>query len=277
MSEHHSGDMGPLADLSEEGGFSPSWTDETEDAAASAAAARIRTLIKVQEKAKAKVWDRYMQIAAEFGRISLAAMRRTGCNDRLHAGRAYNEEYSRLLRANKLDDNVATKQLRAALLNIYENREAVEAMRATWDANQRERWASPITVWDKFKGRVKAEAPRVPETVRSAGTSVSGGKKTLGLEDEVFRLQQKVTELERRVAHPFDDMDADEIADRLVQDVLPELRERIIERLTAQRDVLPGKRPQLTGESLWPLHAAPGRPAPRGDWEEPDTDEGEDA
>jgi hypothetical protein len=115
------------------------------------------------EKAYAQAWADYMELAEKLGAVSRIAMRRAGVNRRKGAG--YTREMRRLLalKAPKLGEH---ERLRAALLNIHEHRSDFDIWRDQLTDRERERWRSPLTLWDRFDAhrerlkRVEDPAPR---------------------------------------------------------------------------------------------------------------------
>jgi len=150
-------------------------------------------LFKRIEKKRAALWGEYMQLAELLGRLSVHAMHLSGANGR--SGKGYSLEMSRLLerRAPKLG-NKKYEVLRAALLNIHENREDVELWRRSWTESQQQTWISPITVWRQYKEARKPKdeaAPKAPSPMARASAAV------IDLQDEVDR-QAKIIAQQRR-------------------------------------------------------------------------------
>jgi hypothetical protein len=211
-------EMGPLADPPSEwtDDAAVPWTEAGETARAKELAREGDRILKRLERARLKSWEDWMAIAGILSGISVVAMRLSGAN--IRSGHNYSQCMSRLLHAHELGGD-RWKQTRAALLNISENRAAVEAMRAKWDHNQQLRWQAPTTVWDKFNDRKKADDPRPAGKASSSGER---SQKLVDLEMENEGLRQEIARLEQLLRNPFDGMDATEAMMLLIEQFEPE-------------------------------------------------------
>jgi hypothetical protein len=243
------------------------WTDESEEKAAADAAKRIKRLAQAQEKLRIKSWDNWMEEAAEYNRIALSAERLTGSNGRM--GRVYSDMMNYLLRKNGLTD-VHTSQMRSALIQIAENRSAVEAMRNSWDANELSKWASPLTVWDKFRAKDKANDPR--KAAKAQGKAPKVGKSMQEVLDdmqaEINRQAAHIKQLQALLRQPFDGLDSAEIADLVIEQTNDDQRRGVIERL-GNWDIASGTPAglgsRLQADDGWPIEALPEAPVEQDD------------
>jgi hypothetical protein len=232
------------------------WTDASEEKAAAASAKTIKRLAKEQERLRGKSWDNWMAEAMEYNRIATSAERISGSNGRM--GRVYSDMMNHLLSKNDLT-GIHTSQMRSALLQIAENRSAVEEMRKGWDADELSRWASPLTVWDKFRKRQKADDPRKG---KAASKAPKIGKSTQDVIDdmqaEIDRLTGHVKKLQELLRQPFDGLDSAEIADLVIEQTDDDRRRGVIERLgnwEIASGTPAGLGSRLQADDSWPVTA----------------------
>jgi hypothetical protein len=117
------------------------------------------------EKTYAQGWANYMELAEKLAAVSRIAMGGAGVNRRKGSG--YTREMRRLLafKAPRLGDR-EHERLRACLLNIHEHRSDFGIWRDELTDRERERWRSPLTLWDRFDAhrerlkRVEDPTPR---------------------------------------------------------------------------------------------------------------------
>lgn len=233
------GNMTSPAKSSDEWADEP-MTEEQEESRAEKLASEGERLLTKIERTVARTWDDYMKLAGILGEISRLAMRLSGANSR--SGRAYSECMSRLLarRAPKLGDG-KHERMRAALLNIHENRADLDLWRASWTESQRQSWLSPITVWDRFNARKK-------QAERERGRAVGKTARTDKIVELADGLDRKDRELRRLRDNPFIDMDIHEIAALIRKELGADLPTLI--------DLLSEPDPEPEAD-IWPVVAKP--------------------
>lgn len=245
--------LGPPADPS---------VGPSEEATAERLAKETDGILKRLERARQKSWQDWMAIAERLAGISEVAQHLTGANSR--AGKPYAGMMSQLLHKHQLGDK-KWKQTRAALLNIWENRAAVEAMRETWrkggERDEVFRWQAPTTVWDKFSKRQKAEDPKQAQAQKPS----SANAKLIELQDEIDRLRR----------YSIVDLDAAEVVLLIVELFEVEARDEIIEGLAASRDqpAKPRRAPRPRVADGWPVTALRANSADEAGDDDDDDDE----
>lgn len=252
--DHLSPNMSPPADSSPE---------RSEEAAAQLLAREADGILKRITRGQARQWSDWLALAEKLAGISLAAMHLSGANQR--AGRAYAEMMSHLLAKHALGD-AKLKQTRAALLNIWEHKAEVEAMRARWDYTQQQKWQSPVTIWDKFSHRQKADDPK----------QAQAAPRPSSMPGKLAELQEK---LDRANRYSIADRDTAEVVLLITELFDPEQREEIITGLGANRDqpARPRHVPRHHDDDGWPLVARPTASDSEADDEsDPEDDESDD-
>src|SRR5262245_24358162 len=114
------------------------------------------------KKAKARMWGEWMTVGEALLVGRGWAMRKAGTGNRPE-GRGYVTAYAEWLKRFKLDD--MDKSDRAKLLQLMEERAAVEEWRATLTQNERDNLNNPTVAWRKWNAATRVKKPKP----RSAG------------------------------------------------------------------------------------------------------------
>jgi hypothetical protein len=165
-----------------------------------------------------------------------------------------------LLRKHGLTD-VHSSQMRSALLQIAEHRAEIEAMRNSWNADELTKWASPTTVWDKFRAKDKANDPRKAAAGKTPKIGKSMKEVLDDMQAEIDRLTRHVKRLQALLRQPFDGLDPVEIGDLVIEQTDDDQRRGVIERLNNWEIVSgtpAGLGSRLQADDGWPLVAARG-------------------
>src|SRR5262245_6514201 len=110
------------------------------------------------KKAQSKLWSDYMQIGEGLMEGRRWAMQRASVNK--PEGKGYILAFSEYLKRHRVDD--MDKSDRAKLLQLMEERPAIEEWRATLTDYERRNLNNPTLVWRKWTSatRVKRRKPR---------------------------------------------------------------------------------------------------------------------
>lgn len=177
------------------------------------------------KKTHTKLWGEWMVIGEGLIEGRRWAMQQAGTD--APEGKGYVVAFGEYLKRYKLDD--MDKSDRAKLLQLMEERPAVEEWRATLPANQRRDLNNPTLVYRKWQSDTKVKNPRS----RSAGTSASEmGRARAAIE----QLQARNAELEEEQLSP-EDSPAD-VAERIIAtypDTAEEIAKLILARLPKRR------------------------------------------
>lgn len=165
------------------------------------------------KKAQAKTWGEWMTIGEGLIEGRRWAMQQAGADT--PQGRGYITAFSEWLKRYKLDDMDASD--RAKLLQIMEERAAVEEWRSTLTDHERRNLNNPVMVWRKWTA-----ATKVKKKPKKGGP---GARERAMIEEQQARIQ----ELEEERLNPDDEPLA--VVDRLLATYPPEVIEEIIRLL----------------------------------------------
>ena len=141
------------------------------------------------KKAQARMWGDWMTIGEGLLEGRRWAMQQAGTNK--PEGKGYVIAYAEWLKRFKVDD--MDKSDRAKLLQLMEERPAVEEWRATLTDYDRRNLNNPTIAWRKWTAATRVKKPKP----RSAGVSASEHGRA---QATVEHLQARVTELEEELA-----------------------------------------------------------------------------
>lgn len=183
------------------------------------------------KKTQAKIWGEWMTIGEGLMEGRRWAMQQAGVDT--PQGRGYVTAFSEWLKRYKLDDMDASD--RAKLLQLMEERAAVEEWRATLTDHERRNLNNPVMVWRKWTAATKVKKPKP----RTAGASASEH----GRAKEMIQQQQaRIDELEEECLNPSDPPDI--VADRILAiypDTAKEIANAIYARLSPKRAAVSGE------------------------------------
>jgi hypothetical protein len=103
------------------------------------------------ERTVARTLQDYLALANLLFRLSDMAMRLAGTNQR--KGHAYSTMLAQLLKDAPRLGHDTNEKLRSALIGIAGNRHAFDAWYGQLTGDQKQRWVSPRTLWDRFMTR----------------------------------------------------------------------------------------------------------------------------
>jgi len=152
------------------------------------------------KKSEARLWSEWMTIGEGLMEGRVFAMQVAGVNT--PQGRGYVTAYAEWLHKYRVDD--MDKSVRAKLLNIMEERPAIEEWRATLAINDRRRLNNPDVVWRKWQAATKVKKPkkRTGEAGRATAHLEEANERISELEQE---LATATTPLEERLAELSDE------------------------------------------------------------------------
>jgi hypothetical protein len=155
------------------------------------------------KKAQAKMWGEWMTIGEGLFEGRRWAMQVSGTNR--PEGRGYVTAYAEWLKRYKVDD--MDKSDRAKLLQLMEERAAVEEWRSTLTDYERRNLNNPVIVWRKWTAatRVKKPKPRTAgfsanEMGRARDTVQQQDERIRELEEELAAARARIRELEEELA-----------------------------------------------------------------------------
>jgi hypothetical protein len=149
-------------------------------------------------------WPRLMRMGEGLEYLSQQAIRKTGTNKRM--GGPYAKAFSACLQKYPQYQKgpVADKSTRAALLNIMENRAAIEQWRANeLSEDQRIDWCHPVIVWKHWRAATKQ-----PTRKRANGRDEELQK----LKEENAKLRKENEDLKRTPHYRADGIDRSKLA-----------------------------------------------------------------
>jgi hypothetical protein len=148
------------------------------------------------KKAQARIWGDWMTIGEGLLEGRRWAMQQAGTNR--PEGKGYVLNYGEWLKRYRVDD--MDKSDRAKLLQLMEERPAVEEWRASLTDHERRNLNNPIIAWRKWTAATRVKKPKP----RSAGVSATEhGRAQANIE----RLQGRVTELEEELAAAHEEIE----------------------------------------------------------------------
>src|SRR5262245_16813301 len=140
------------------------------------------------KKAQARMWGDWMTIGEGLLEGRRWAMQMAGTNR--PEGKGYVTAYAEWLKRFKVDD--MDKSDRAKLLQLMEERPAVEEWRATLTDYERRNLNNPIIVWRKWTAATRVKKPKS----RTAGVAATEHGRAQHM---IEQLQGRVTELEQEL------------------------------------------------------------------------------
>jgi hypothetical protein len=140
------------------------------------------------KKERKRRWSEWMIIGEGMVEGRNWAIRQAGSNG--PEGKGYNLAFAEWLTRYKVDD--MDKSDRAKLLQLMEERPAVEAWRADLPDEERLNLNNPTSVWRKWNATTRVKKPKSPDAALSAGES----RRARGL---IEQLQARVEELEQEL------------------------------------------------------------------------------
>lgn len=141
------------------------------------------------KRAEAKLWSEWMTIGDGLLEGRRWAMRIAGAER--PEGKGYNTAFAEWLKRYHVDD--MDKSDRAKLLQIMEERPAVEEWRATLTATERRHLNNPVIVWRKWSAANRVKKPKS----RTAGFSASEMGRA---RDHIEQQSERIAELEQELA-----------------------------------------------------------------------------
>src|SRR4029077_3568183 len=168
------------------------------------------------KSAESKMWAHWMVVGEGLYEGRRWAMQQAGTDK--PEGKGYTLAYSEWLKRCRIEDMDASD--RAKLLQIMEERPAIEEWRAGLPTNVRRSLNNPTTVWRRWKKDTKVEKPK------KRGQGDARARAT------VEEQQARIEELEE--ARPKPDASPAEVADRIVTlypDTAREIAELILKAL----------------------------------------------
>src|SRR5262249_6318984 len=141
------------------------------------------------KKAQTKMWGDWMTIGEGLLEGRRWAMQMAATNR--PEGKGYVTAFGEWLRRYRVDD--MDKSDRAKLLQLMEERPAVEEWRAGLDVHERRSLNHPVIVWRKWTAATRVKKPKQ----RTAGVSASEHGRTQAI---IGQLQARVAELEEELA-----------------------------------------------------------------------------
>jgi hypothetical protein len=141
------------------------------------------------KKAETRMWGEWMTIGEGLMEGRRWAMHQAGTNK--PEGKGFVMAYSEWLHRYKVDD--MDKSDRAKLLQLMEERPAVEEWRMTLTDPERRRLNNPIIVWRKWTAATRVKKPK-PRTAGVSGTEHGRAQHI------IEQLQARIEELEQEVA-----------------------------------------------------------------------------
>src|SRR5262245_4352584 len=189
------------------------------------------------KKAQSRMWGDWMIIGDGLLEGRRWAMQKAGTNK--PEGKGYVLAFNEWLTRFKVDD--MDKSDRAKLLQLMEERPAVEEWRVSLSDRERRNVNHPLIVWRKWTAATRVKKPKP----RSAGVSPTEHGRA---QTKISELQARNAELEeelgsaREHVRQFELSDAaDDIAAALIDELSPnkarEVARRILEKLAADRDL----------------------------------------
>lgn len=140
------------------------------------------------KKSHSRMWGEWMTIGEGLIEGRRWAMHQAGTDK--PEGKGYTLAFGEYLKRFKLDD--MDKSDRAKLLQLMEERPAIEEWRATLPTNQRRDLNNPTIVWRKWQADTKVKKPKP----RSAGVSGAEHGRAQAM---IAELQARITELEEEL------------------------------------------------------------------------------
>jgi hypothetical protein len=147
------------------------------------------------KKAQSRMWGEWMTIGEGLLEGRHWAMKIAGANR--PEGKGYVTAYGEWLKRYRVDD--MDKSDRAKLLQLMEERPAVEEWRATLTDYERRNLNNPVIIWRKWTAATRVKKPK-PRTAGVAATEHGRAQRT------IEQLQARVDELEQELeaAHTAD-------------------------------------------------------------------------
>jgi hypothetical protein len=176
------------------------------------------------KKAQSRMWGEWMTIGEGLLAGRQWAMRLAGTNR--PEGKGFVMNFSEWLKRFKVDD--MDKSDRAKLLQLMEERPAVEEWRAGLPNKERLRLNNPTIVWRKWTAATRVKKPKP----HSAGVSATEHGRARAIIEE---LQQHNNELQEELSAARDGIenDPESLRKRLVELVLPLSRDERIKQVDA--------------------------------------------
>jgi hypothetical protein len=141
------------------------------------------------KKAQTRMWSDWMTIGEGLLEGRRWAMQQAGTNR--PEGKGYTVAFAEWLREYRVDD--MDKSDRAKLLQLMEERPAVEEWRSTLTDYERRNLNNPIVVWRKWTAATRVKKPKP----RTAGASASEHGRA---QATIEQLQARLKELEEELA-----------------------------------------------------------------------------
>jgi uncharacterized small protein (DUF1192 family) len=152
------------------------------------------------KKAQARMWGDWMTIGEGLREGRRWAMQQAGTNK--PEGKGYVTAFGEWIRRFKVDD--MDKSDRAKLLQLMEERPAVEEWRATLTDHERRNLNNPTIAWRKWTAATRVKKPPKPtltDSVRALDEEQHTAKdKIAQLQRERDELKARITELEEEIA-----------------------------------------------------------------------------
>jgi hypothetical protein len=157
------------------------------------------------KKAQSRMWGEWMTVGEGLLEGRRWAMHVSGVNR--PEGRGFVTAYSEWLKKYRVDD--MDKSDRAKLLQLMEERPAVEEWRATLTDHGRRNLNNPVIVWRKWTAATRVKKPK-PRTAGSSASEMGRARATVQeqderireLEEELDQAKVRMTEAAGRMAPP---------------------------------------------------------------------------
>jgi hypothetical protein len=134
------------------------------------------------KKAQSRMWGEWMTVGEGLLEGRRWAMHVSGVNR--PEGRGFVTAYSEWLRKYRVDD--MDKSDRAKLLQLMEERPAVEEWRATLTDHERRNLNNPVIVWRKWTAATRVKKPK-PRTAGYSASEMGRARATVQEQDERIR------------------------------------------------------------------------------------------
>lgn len=173
------------------------------------------------KRSHTKLWGEWMVVGEGLIEGRRWAMQQAGVQ--APEGKGYTLAFGEYLKRYRLDD--MDKSDRAKLLQLMEERPAIEEWRATLPTNQRRDLNNPTLVWRKWQADTKVKKPK-PKGQGDARARAM-----------VAEQQERIQELEEERLNP--DASPEEVADRIIEtypDTAEEIARMILKKLKERKE-----------------------------------------
>jgi hypothetical protein len=190
------------------------------------------------KKSQSRMWGEWMTIGEGLLEGRVWAMRINGVNR--PEGRGYVTAYAEWLKRYKVDD--MDKSDRAKLLQLMEERAAVEEWRSTLTDYERRNLNNPVIVWRKWTAATRVKKPKsrtasvsASEMGRARATVEQQDERIRELQEELqsLRAKQDDTAVQNQTTNVWD-LDADALASAMIDNLTGEKLMDVLKALQGQ-------------------------------------------